>query len=471
MKASQRVHQWIERALPELKPGSRLPSDAELADGLGVSIATVRRVLRSLDEAGVVERIWGSGTFVPGDREEIPTAQASVADLVDHLRAAIADGSWQEGDVLPPVTTLARQLHLAPATVSRAYRQLQESRRVFRLGKSFFVGRFASVADVPARRTLLLFNESADFDYLFREDPLARSYRRFERELARHGFVIRYLPLSQLTASLRNWRRRQWRPYGLAFVDLAASSSEQVARLLADSGSRLRHAGIPILFDSIHPPAQAIPGLHVLHRGTLMTAFARQLGEFLVRRGLRNSVWFIEESDPGSWYAPPRLMGELARLDPSFRLRIVVRSSIFRRPSSLFVKHLEGPLKEELARHHHPRWIGSWLRSSLQVVPSLADGLRAGTSDDVWIFARDTDADAALRWAHNGRVAVPSQVNVIGVQDDPRHYASAITYCGPDFETTGYLMAHAILGDLPVARTGRGYLRTPAHVVERQTTG
>jgi GntR family transcriptional regulator len=46
--------------------------------------------------------------------------------IVDQVRLAVAEGRLIPGEQLPPVRTLADSLDLAPGTVARAYRQLQE---------------------------------------------------------------------------------------------------------------------------------------------------------------------------------------------------------------------------------------------------------------------------------------------------------------------------------------------------------
>jgi len=47
-----------------VKPGERLPSEAELVKTFGASRITVGRALRDLQQAGLVERRAGSGTYV-----------------------------------------------------------------------------------------------------------------------------------------------------------------------------------------------------------------------------------------------------------------------------------------------------------------------------------------------------------------------------------------------------------------------
>jgi GntR family transcriptional regulator, arabinose operon transcriptional repressor len=58
-----------------VKSGERLPSEAELVKTFGASRITVSRALRDLQQAGLIERRAGSGTYVLGTRRH-PRAQA-----------------------------------------------------------------------------------------------------------------------------------------------------------------------------------------------------------------------------------------------------------------------------------------------------------------------------------------------------------------------------------------------------------
>src|SRR5918996_3417726 len=60
--AEQELRQAIARGT--FRPGSQLPTEAELCEMLGVSRTVVREALRVLEEEGLVARRHGVGTFV-----------------------------------------------------------------------------------------------------------------------------------------------------------------------------------------------------------------------------------------------------------------------------------------------------------------------------------------------------------------------------------------------------------------------
>ncbi len=62
----QQVKEIILNEIREekLKGGDRMPTEAEMKERFGVSIGTVRRAMGELEDAGVIERKEGVGTFV-----------------------------------------------------------------------------------------------------------------------------------------------------------------------------------------------------------------------------------------------------------------------------------------------------------------------------------------------------------------------------------------------------------------------
>ncbi len=63
-------------------PGSRIPSESELSDELGVSRATVRTALAKLAANGLILRIQGNGTFVNARIKQASVQPGNLWDLV-----------------------------------------------------------------------------------------------------------------------------------------------------------------------------------------------------------------------------------------------------------------------------------------------------------------------------------------------------------------------------------------------------
>jgi DNA-binding GntR family transcriptional regulator len=97
----EQVVQYVEDLVAErgLVPGDLLPTYAELAESVGVSLITVRRALDELERAGKVRRHQGLGTFLA--RPRIVTEPARKGSLLGTLGARAADGA--DG---PPAETI-----------------------------------------------------------------------------------------------------------------------------------------------------------------------------------------------------------------------------------------------------------------------------------------------------------------------------------------------------------------------------
>ena len=82
----ERVVAYVTELVAErgLVPGDRLPTHAELAASVGVSLITVRRALDELERAGQVRRHQGLGTFLA--RPRIVTESARAGSLLGTLR-------------------------------------------------------------------------------------------------------------------------------------------------------------------------------------------------------------------------------------------------------------------------------------------------------------------------------------------------------------------------------------------------
>jgi len=77
MKRYEHTGQLVERYIVdnELRPGDRLPTEAEIGRLAGVSLITVRRAMAELAQRGVVRREQGRGTFVQAPRIDAETTR------------------------------------------------------------------------------------------------------------------------------------------------------------------------------------------------------------------------------------------------------------------------------------------------------------------------------------------------------------------------------------------------------------
>ena len=86
--ADQAAEEVRKQLFVRWSAGSQLPSEKELADELQVSRNTVREALSILWTEGLVQRKWGVGTFVRGDREMASINVTETAAMRDIFRAA-----------------------------------------------------------------------------------------------------------------------------------------------------------------------------------------------------------------------------------------------------------------------------------------------------------------------------------------------------------------------------------------------
>jgi DNA-binding GntR family transcriptional regulator len=80
-----------------IAPGSPLPSEARLGAEFSASRGTVRAVLSTLADLGLIESVPAKGWFV-SQLDRTRDVDASVSDVVERLRIELQSGTYQLGD-------------------------------------------------------------------------------------------------------------------------------------------------------------------------------------------------------------------------------------------------------------------------------------------------------------------------------------------------------------------------------------
>ena len=147
-------------------PGSRLPSESELAVELGVSRATLRSALSRLAAEGLVLRKQGDGTYVNARLQHIPTTLSGLWDLL---------GLIERSGRAPSIRVLAQTVRAATEHEMEAL-ALEEDKSVF------FLRRVLLADDTPA----ILAENALPLSLLQRPAELC------DGQLPINEFIVRY---------------------------------------------------------------------------------------------------------------------------------------------------------------------------------------------------------------------------------------------------------------------------------------
>ena len=91
--------------------------------------------------------------------------------------------------------------------------------------------------------------------------------------------------------------------------------------------------------------------------------------------------------------------------------------------------------------------------------------LRTSKDYDILIFEKDRDALAAKQWFQKKNFAVSPAF--ISLENNPKYISFGIKSVIIDYNTSAYLLAHAILGDIPIARSSKGFIEATARMCLR----
>lgn len=107
----EQLQEMLERLIPALEPGSRLPSERELAARYGVARMTARTAIDALVAKGLAYRVHGHGTFVAEPRFFQPPGLTSFSEDM-RARGLVPGGRILAQEVVPAIPHVARNLEV-----------------------------------------------------------------------------------------------------------------------------------------------------------------------------------------------------------------------------------------------------------------------------------------------------------------------------------------------------------------------
>jgi len=486
---NQDFREWLDELVDKMSPGQWLPSDARIGKKWDISARTVRRAMARLASRGVVERVQGRGTRKPvarptADAGSLDASRSSAERLCEALVETISSGQLRRADSLPQIKHACLQYHVSDKTVIRAYELLQQRRLVRKIGRYYRVGGFEPLEQRPLTREAYLAAASRDdLRSVFEGDLLSSAYRKLERELRACGILLKCTLTEHLPDLQRLWVNSGEYPAGVYLWRVDGKEFDERVKLVSPLMRMGSRPQVPIVVDlGAHDELGDIPyGLCVVSRADLSTTQSRSLAEFLTDTVRRNIVLLIdgrlamEDAREGflkyqntvyevlQHARQPLLINQaIMHCGPATTPQRVIEQ--MQRREQDYIKFLQEKYGEVMRQEKRDVF------DSLHLCKSCEDVVNRFGRQVLWLCTRDSLAQEALEELAKIDVKVPDEIALVTLESSPESYHLGVSACTPDYELVGYIMAHALIGDIPLKRTRRGFLRVPCPPIERTTT-
>jgi len=155
-QAEMALRTLIERG--EWASGSQIPTEDKLCEMLGISRITVRHALRNIEEAGLLRREHGRGTFVRS--ATVVAGVRGLTSFTDEMRTLALAPSTQllEAHILPATEEMAEALEMPRGEPVVRLKRL-------RLGNGLPIG--IQTSHLPAARVAGLYEEAGSVQSLY----------------------------------------------------------------------------------------------------------------------------------------------------------------------------------------------------------------------------------------------------------------------------------------------------------------
>lgn len=481
----------LRRHIERLPAGSSIKTDTELAQQYSVSPRTIRRWMKAYEKEGLVARIRGRGTYrlpfpVPPHPTKVTSSSPRSRDrLVGQLREAIARGEIRRGDPLPRSKYLQLHYHVSNRTINRAYAEMEQQGLAYRVGRHYYAGALMPAVHPLANHDIfLVVDTESDFDRVYdvQADLMAPAYVACERELRALGMTLRYMTAGELKAEVAHWKRDSTMPAGIMLWRYDCAGWPYIRKLLG-----------PHIFDTPIPRTRLFLDIQLMgdlqrtpkrtaaiNRGNIMTTQSRTVADFAVQSSCASSIGLVYSGDDirrrgTQWFLRfQKVVFEIQRrtgeqvfsfvVDPQKEIRARDLVDAARTVQPWFFDYLAG--KSALSEPAFQQT----MTESIQVVDAF--GVLAGhnAKRTLLIFPRAQTACVTIDDFRRKGCDIPRDISLLALENNPRSFPRGLSACAPDWDTAGYLMAHAMVGDIPFERTSRGFIRIPSPFIQRLTT-
>ena len=478
--------EWIEKVLDDPSSAERLPTIHQLSRQFGISPSSVRRVLKPYIADNRLVTIRRRGTFIRARAGHAYTpagqpAATSARSVADAVTDDIAAGRLKHGDPLPPLKVVCSQFKTAHRNVTRAYRLLEQKGLVRKVGRSYWVGGMKSIRGYGRRKSIPCFNFSeGDPSDMSLNNEIGNAYERLEAELNHHGLNLRFEAPERVDLFLRPDAFAKSDCAGVIISGLVEDRFRALLPLVKALGPTPARRGKPILLCGAIPQRNVtLPrvsrGIHYFCHGTIITNIVRASAEYSFTHGFRDIVLLFQETENNlfdiRFYL--RFISESLARNPGTRIRFLIQplygdrspEQVFKRTPSY--RGLKSFIYHEVLLSKYSPFTMDDLYKMITLGDTMDDLLSHAPRGSLLLSRDISTALTAARWCAAHRIPLPSGAAVLCLDDDPSLRRHGIASCVPDWNTIGYLMAHALIGDIPIQTSRHGFLRTPALLLQR----
>ena len=352
----------------------------------------------------------------------------------------------------------------------------------FRLGKYYYAGQLNDDSyKNQNKKTKDIYFFAPDvriYNQVFVNDTHSEFFRELEKELLRHHCFIHFREHKDFEALSKKWNRNARPPWGIIFFGKYRGRIVSLPELegllnpiLGSKWFKLYYSKIVFITKRIK---KQIKGIQYFSTSHLVTSVYSTLANWIIH----NQYHKI-----GYCFGPK---GSKDTLINTFRLKHKIeklgKRSFSIKDFKIFIYDPERPdinnSKFDLRNYFNFRtdvyFINYYINSEnahnelleyTSFKSNLPSLLRTSKDYDILIFEKDRDALAAKQWFQKKNFAFSPAF--ISLENNPKYISFGIKSVIIDYNTSAYLLAHAILGDIPIARSSKGFIEATARMCLR----